>query len=165
MKKYLYKFAISMLLVPSVKAAPYFRLLDPAHPQLNAGTYVGVGKGGQTTGGVYLPLITHSQKDGYLLFKGEDWSLLGIGGSGNLNNFTLNIGPAFNLAPSIKSLLLAGLSAITAPGNYANLKSMLSPNPDAPSDVSISLGPTLSLSPQQNWKGSYATFLGAAFKF
>ncbi|MCX5785657.1 MAG: hypothetical protein NTX59_08200 [Elusimicrobia bacterium] len=129
--------AVFCFVVSMAQAAPYFRLIDMGHPQINAGTSIGANFVRQTT---MVALITHSPADGYFLIPGLDWTPLAAGGGFKAKAFHLSAGPSMNMLPAIKSTLAAFVDAVTAPDKYSNLKSLLTPASSANGDIVGALG-------------------------
>lgn len=93
-----------------------------------------------TTACTSVPIVTHSEKDGFLLIPGESWAPLTIGGAFGSTRPLLTFGPAANLTPTMKMFLLSMLNR-SAPDSFANLKSLLAPNPVSKGpDVTMNLG-------------------------
>lgn len=161
--------ALSMLVLqPTVaKAAPYFRLIDLAHPKVVGGAFVNVEDSGDSSLGTAVALVTHSVKDGCAVpsFVCMDWVPLSAGFSHNGGKTLLGLGTSVNLAPIFKATLLKGLVAVTGKGSYKGLKSSLGSVPIKGPDVTVSFGPTLLVSPTERWKGYFRMFCGAAWQF
>ena len=158
---------ILLLLLPSLAHASYFRPIDPSHPQLNAGAYVDVETPGNTAFGTAVALVTHAVRDGCALptLICEDWTPLAAGFSVNGGRFLIGVGPSFNLAPVVKSAILASVDAFTADNSYQGLKSSLGSVPISGPDVTMSFGPSWVLSPTENWKGYFRIFAGGMWRF
>ena len=156
-----------LVLVPSLAQAAYFRPIDPAHPQLNAGAYVDVEAPGNTSFGTVVALVTHSTRDGCALptIICEDWTPLAAGFAVNGGKFLFGIGPSVHLAPIIKAGLFKALVASTADESYSGLKNSLSSVSMKGPDLTMSMGPAYVLSPTENWKGYFRVFAGGMWKF
>lgn len=139
----------------------YFRLLDLAHPTLNAGTFLDLK--GNVAAGFEVAVITHSARDGYFILPGEDWTLLAVGFLTGPDK-AVAIGPSVNLSGPVKAVLLAGVNYL-APNDYANLKGILAPAQEGGRDVSLSLGPALVVKPFEGFRSYVRLFLGGAWKF
>jgi hypothetical protein len=174
MKK-LFLFAVAGMFVfnEQAQAAPYFRLIDPAHPAISAGVYADPTGKDLPSYGSSVALITHSTKDGSLLEAIQtDWSPLTIGGGYGGGQAFMAIGPSANLAPAVKSLAVKALDIVAA-GKYENLRQLLSPVPGGGPDINIAFGPALLLRPVEDghmlapglWKGRLRIFAGAAWRF
>jgi len=154
-------------------AGPYFKLLDVAHPQINAGVWVDP-TGGKPAFGSAVALVTHSIRDGSLLEMFQaDWSPLTIGGGYGDGEGFLALGPSANLSPAVKKLALQALDFVAA-GKYPNLRELLAPKPDGTgADINIAFGPAFLWRPVENgtclsldrWQGHITIFAGAAWHF
>lgn len=76
---------LSLALGVSASAAPYFRVIGrPGYVRQVTSEFCyvpGLPQGQTKQSCTSVPLIEHSQRDGYLLIPGEDWSPLTIGGA------------------------------------------------------------------------------------
>jgi hypothetical protein len=135
-----------MMMWCQVQAAPYFRLMDPAHPQTSAGAFFDLK--GHSDGGAILALITHAPADGCLIPAVCDgWAPLAIGGTmgQGLGGPSLAIGSSFNMLPITKAGLLALINAITNKSQFSNIKELLAPPALGLPDLAICIGPQYSL--------------------
>ena len=152
-------------------ASPYFRVMSHDatgfHPQINAGAFLDpFAIGTESGGGMMVPIVTHSPKDG-CFFPGltcEDWSPFGAGWSVSHGQATLAIGPAVNLTPIMRGGLLYTVNALASGDKLANLKGMLSPPAPGVPDVTISVAPLWAYDVLHN-HGYFRVFTGAALKF
>lgn len=157
--------ALLLCLPWSVSASPYFRLNGEQGKQANVGAFIDVNTGEKSTG-VTIPIVTHSSKDGYVLFEGEDWTPLMIGGGGNLSGgHFFAVGASANLVEPLKALIRKGLDKFSKLESYKNLRGLVAPVPAGEADISVSLGPCFVIEPAKDWKGSLKMFLGAAWRF
>lgn len=156
-----------ILLASTAQAAPYFRLLDLAKPQVSAGALVDPENSGNSSAASMLAVVSHSTRDGCLLpsVVCEDWTLLAVGVSANSGKTLLALGPSINVAPLAKALLLRGLNAVSAPETLPGVKESLGSVPLDRSDISVAFGPTWVLSPTENWKGAIRIFAGGSWRF
>lgn len=142
-------FAALVLLPTLANANPYFRLIDPAHPQPVFGAALDPKALWNTEAQSLIPAITHSPKDGCLLptIVCEDWTPIAVGASMNAGKITFAAAPLANVLPW-----------------------MLYPLPDkwkqaAPStSVTFSAGPEW-LYKQVTNKGYFRVFTGLALHF
>lgn len=140
-------------------ATPYFRIINPAHPQPVVGAMIDPQDLGQSEAASLLPLITHSTRDGCIFpsIICEDWTPLAVGASMNAGKITLNVAPLANVLPWVR----LGVSAIT-PDSWASVHRMLSENPDQ--SVTFSAGPVWQYRQETN-KGYFKVFTGLALHF
>lgn len=150
---------IIILIGSMASATPYFRLIDPSHPQPVLGALVDPTHLGNSEAASLLPLVTHSTKDGCLLpsIVCEDWSPLAVGGSMNAGKITFDIAPIANVLPWFKSAALA-----IAPSKWTGLIKVLSPSPDQ--SVTFSAGPVFEYSQAAN-HGYFKVFTGLKLSF
>lgn len=148
-----------LLLSSSALANPYFRFLDPSHPQPVLGALVDPANLGNSEATSLLPLVTHSPKDGCLLpsVVCEDWSPLAAGGSSNAGKYTLDVGPLFNVLPWVQSAALS-----LTPEKWSGLVKVLSTSQDQ--SVTFSAGPVFEYEQATN-KGYFKIFTGVALHF
>lgn len=141
-------------------ATPYFRLINPAHPQPVAGALLAPEALGQSAASALLPLLTHSPKDGCLLpsIVCEDWTPLAVGASINGGNITFDVAPLANILPWMQragqALVPSGWTAVREVVNY-------DPTGDA---VTFSAGPVWEYQQRTN-KGYFRIFTGLALHF
>lgn len=150
------RLALAALLALSARASfatPYFR--EPGiNGTLNLQTVASIDPTGKTAVETcdIVPLVYHSSSDGYLLIPGEDWVLVGAGGSFSIpGDPALDIGPSFNvLSPIVvEAFKIANKpvpTTITALGN------------------SLEVGPAWEFHPTEN-KGYFKIQAGLAWKF
>lgn len=148
-----------MLLASVASATPYFRLIDPSHPQPVVGALVDPVHLGNTSAASLLPLVTHSPKDGCILpsIVCESWSPLAVGGSMNAGKLTFDVGPIANVMPWAQSAALA-----VVPAKWQSLVKVLSPSADQ--SVTFSAGPMFEYS-QANNHGYFKIFTGLQLSF
>ena len=148
-----------LALATSSQASPYFRLIDPAHPQPVVGALVDPVHLGNTGAASLLPLVTHSPKDGCLLpsVVCESWSPLAGGGSMDAGKLTFDVGPIANVMPWAQSAALA-----VVPAKWQSLVKVLSPSADQ--SVTFSAGPMFEYSQASN-KGYIKVFTGVSLNF
>jgi len=180
MKRFIYMLAFAVAIVllfllalaEPLKASPYFRLINPAHPQVNAGVWADI-MGGKPDFGSSVAIITHSTKDGSLFETLQaDWALLTLGGGYGDGQAFMAAGPSANLAPAVKQFILKGLD-IVAPDRFHNVRSLLAPPPGSTPDITVSFGPQILFRPVENgvllgpdkYRGRFRFFLGSAWKF
>lgn len=144
--------------VPSF-ANPYFRPIDPAHPQPVAGALIAP-KLGDSEGAAMLPILTHSPNYGCLLPKVvcEAWTPLAVGGSLNAGKLTFDVAPLANVLPWMQSGLLA-----VVPSSWTGLRNILTPAPGS-QPVTFSAGPVWEYKQLTN-KGYFRVFSGLALHF
>lgn len=175
MKNLLIAVAVACLGI-NANAAPYFRVIDPNKPYKIVGAYVDPGNPGNTSFGTAIALVTHSTRDGCLFPKivCEDWSPLMVGPSYNAGRFQVNIGPAVNLAPIARNLIVILGDKTLSEQNASGLRSALTSVPlKRGAQASISFGPALNFAPIQHgivlplnqWQGRFRLFAGAALEF
>ena len=162
--------------VQPVEAAPYFRLVDPAHPRPLAGVYADPFGSEAPDAGVALPLVLHRAGEGGAIIRSiqVDWSPLALGAGRSAGGSAfLALGPIANLAPAVKGLALAGLDAL-APGGLPNLRHFLAPVPGSSGiDAAVSFGPAWQFKLVESgrwrdpdaWRGRLSVFFGAAIQF
>lgn len=151
--------ALLLALAVPAGATPYFRLVDPAHPQPVVGALVDPIHIGNSSAASLLPIFTHSTKDGCLLpsIVCEDWTPLAVGASLNAGKVTFDVAPLANVLPWFQSAALA-----VAPAKWTGLIKVLSPSADQ--SVTFSFGPVWEYSQLAN-KGSFKLFSGLALHF
>ncbi len=149
-----------MLLASAAHATPYFRLIDPAHPQPVIGALIAPEDIGNTEGASLLPLITHSPNDGCLLpsIVCEDWTPLAIGASMNAGNITFDVAPLANVLPWMQS---AGRAII--PSGWTTARSIAEYNSTG-DPLTFSAGPVWEYKQLTN-KGYFRVFCGLALHF
>lgn len=112
------KWALALLMVASSSyAGPYFRLIDPAHPQVGAGFLISPKNPLDTTAVSDVALVTHSVADGTIIpeswrgiFPPVAWTPLQVGFGGSLRgDATIAPGTSANIAPAVASLLMRGV--------------------------------------------------------
>lgn len=170
MKKLFLALAFASLCAARLQATPYFHFLhieDTSTYRANLGSYIDpTGKSSPEHGGE-VATIYHSKADGYLFLKGEDWSLLSLGGvvNGQLQS-KIAIGPQFNVLPIMGYLGSYAIGLISPTGSFKNLRATLEPTLTAPSgpDLSISVGPKFLYDPNGN-KGYFRIFIGGVLNF
>jgi len=144
------KLIIVMLIAASAQANPYFRPLDPAHPQPVVGALLAPEAMGQSEATTLLPLVTHSPKDGKILPIGENWTPLAVGASMNAGKVTFDVAPLFDLMPWMQQAIEAA-----AP---TTIRFVQDPS------VEISAGPVWEYRQIDN-KGYFRVFVGAKLNF
>lgn len=151
--------ALLVLVVAPAFATPYFRPIDPSHPQPVAGALIAP-KLGDSEGAALLPILTHSPKDGCLLpsVVCEDWTPLAVGGSLNAGKLTFDVAPLANVLPWMQSGLLA-----VVPSSWQGLRKILTPA-EGSAPVTFSAGPVWEYKQLTN-KGYFRVFSGLALHF
>lgn len=141
------------------QATPYFRLLDPKHPQPVVGALLAPEDLGQTGAASMLPLITHSPTDGCFLpsLVCEDWTPLSVGASANSGNFTFDVAPLANVLPWMQTAALA-----VTPSSWQGIQRILSSSLDR--SVTFSAGPVWEYQQAKN-KGFFRVFTGLSLHF
>lgn len=122
---------------PMQARAGYFKLIDPAHPNINSGFDIHGDSMKPTT---MLALVTHSAADGYFLIPGISWTPLAAGGGFKSGAFHVAAGPSLNVLPAVQNILSAVVTGITPEGEYTNLKSILKTGKTGGGDIVGSLG-------------------------
>ncbi len=150
-----------MLAAVNASAKPYFRVIDPAHPQPVVGALVDTIRPGQSQAASLLPIFTHSPADGCLLpsIVCEDWTPLAVGASMNAGKVTFDVAPLANLMPWMRT---AGQALI--PAGWTTARSLVDYTPTASDPLTISAGPVWEYSQLQN-RGSFKIFSGLALHF
>jgi hypothetical protein len=156
--------ALALLFVAtSAQAGPYFRVIDPAHPKIAAGACadpVNVGNSSQCS---LVSVVSHSHNDGFLLFPGEDWSLLGIGYALSGEQKALIGGPSVNLSAVPLDATTWAMQKLY-PGSAATLMLETAQKAAALSPLNVSFGPMWMYDPVAN-HGYFRLFCGAAWQF
>jgi len=149
-----------LVLAPAAHATPYFRPIDPAHPQPVAGALIAPAALGDSSGAALLPIFTHSPKDGCLLpsIVCEDWTPLAVGASLNAGKITFDVAPLANVLPWMQN----GLLAVT-PASWAWAQKILAPAAGG-EPVTFSAGPVWEYKQLTN-KGYFRVFTGLALHF
>lgn len=158
-------------------AAPYFRPIDPAAPQIGARLLLDPRAIKNSAGVSDIALVTHSTADGSIIpgaWRGiiapEDWTPLEIGGGGSFSgNGIIDAGASANIAPQ-----LAGILAKVGCSGAACLaiQSVMNSN-YAKSGLGFSAGPAWAaqivqngtLLPVDKWQGLFRLSVGASWKF
>lgn len=151
--------AAILLLASSVAMAnPYFRVIDPKHPQPVAGALIAP-KLGDSSAAALLPIFTHSPKDGCLLpnITCEDWTPFAVGASMNAGKMTFDVAPLANVLPWMTTGLLA-----VVPESWEGLRNILKPGDGVP--VTFSAGPVFEYQQRTN-KGYFRLFSGLSLHF
>lgn len=150
---------ISLFIASSANATPYFRLIDPSHPNPVLGALIDPLNIGNSEAASLLPLITHSPKDGCLLpsVVCEDWTPIAVGGSMNSGKLTFDIAPLSNVLPWFQSAALA-----IVPSKWTPLIKVLTPSQDQ--SITFSVGPVFEYS-QANNHGYFKVFTGLKLNF
>jgi len=170
--------ALLVMLLPSLSlASPYFRMINPKHPQVAAGALFDPAGLGKTQAVTSLALVTHSTKDGSIIpeklqpyFPPESWTPLQIGGGGNGGEYVATIGASANFLPIAQKWALHGIEKISKPESLTGLKEALVP---AAGSFSLAAGPAFAfvpirggvMLPVSEWKGLFRWYGGAAWKF
>lgn len=113
MKHYL--FALALICFGSTAHAnPYFRLINPSHPQVGAGFLISPKSPLDTTAITDIALVTHSIADGTIIpeswrsvFPPVAWTPLQLGFGGSLKGDAIIApGTSANIAPAVASILM-----------------------------------------------------------
>lgn len=146
------------LSVPS-SATPYFRFINPTHPQPVAGALIASDNLNQSEGAALLPLVTHSPNDGCLLpnIVCENWTPLAVGASMKSGNITLDVAPLANVLPWIQTA-----AQMVVPSSWQSVQKILSSSVDR--SVTFSAGPVWEYQQCTN-KGYFRLFSGLALNF
>lgn len=115
-KQTIFSLLLLLACIPA-SATPYFRPIDPNHPQVGAGFLISPKDPIKTMAVSDLALITHSTKDGTIipdnwqsLIPPESWVPLQIGLGGSFTgSATIAPGMSANLAPIVAANLLRGV--------------------------------------------------------
>lgn len=139
-------------------AAPYFRLIDLAHPQPVGGALLDPTSLGNSEAAALLPLVTHSPQDGCLTpsIVCADWSPLAVGASMNAGQVTLNVAPIANVLPWMQTLALKVI-----PESWAGTRAVFRKGDGG---VTFSAGPVWQYRQSTN-KGYFKVFTGLALHF
>lgn len=150
---------VILLAATRAQARPYFRPLDPSHPQPVAGALLDPSRLGDTSAASLLPLVTHSPADGCLLptVVCEDWTPLAVGAAMNAGKLTFDVAPLANVLPWMQSAALAII-----PAKYDAARRFFAPGPSGP--VTFSAGPVWEYS-QRDDRGRFKVFTGLALHF
>lgn len=154
------KILVALLLSPvPALASPYFRPIDPQHPQPIVGAAVNPAKLADSRAVTLLPIITHSPKDGCLMpsIVCEDWTPLAVGASLNAGKLTFDVAPLANILPWVQN----GLDAVL-PAGWTATRKILAPTPDAP--VTFAAGPMWEYRQLEN-KGYFLVVTALALHF
>lgn len=148
-----------VVLAGAAQASPYFRLIDPSHPQPVVGALLAPDNMGDTAAASLLPLVTHSPKDGCLFPKlvCEDWTPLAIGASVNAGKLTFDVAPLANVLPWVQAAAQAAM-----PEGYNSPVGWLKPSEGQA--VTFSAGPVWEYRQLTN-KGYFRVFTGVALHF
>lgn len=165
---------IASAICTQAKATPYFRLLDPAHPQVSAGVWSDPVHASPPVFGSAVAIITHKAGEGGAVIQSiqSDWSPLSIGGGYGGGEAFIAMGASANLSPVVKAFMLRGLDLVAA-GKYANVRQLLAPKPGDGPDINIAFGPQFLFMPIEagnavpvnRWRGRFVLFAGAAWEF
>ena len=159
-----------MFLAASANAVPYFDYfgepatkggkLDFSHPKLSLGSVIDpVNVGNSQQSGVLAVVYRKgkntdgSNKGDYIIFPGEDWTLLGVGYAASGQSADLVLGPSWNVLP-----VIGDLAETIVPHNS------LTPILTSQSKLNGSFGPAWVYSPTAN-KGYFRFFAGASWNF
>lgn len=149
------------LLAPSASYAnPYFRIIDPSHPQPVAGALLDVGDVQKSEAAALLPIVTHSPRDGCMFptIVCEDWTPLAVGASMNAGQLTLNVAPLANVLPWVYRA-----ASYLVPVNV-KIDYLIAHLNDAQPMVTFSAGPVWQYRQSTN-KGYFKLFTGLALHF
>lgn len=151
--------AAILFLAVSAQANPYFRLMNPSHPQMVAGALIDPSSLGNSEAASLLPIFTHSPADGCLFpsIVCEDWSPLAVGASMNAGKITLDVAPLANVLPWFQNAALAVI-----PDKWAGIRGVLAPTPG--NAVTFSAGPVFQYR-QANNHGYFKLFTGLSLHF
>lgn len=133
--KIIFRIAFVLVFVAPSYAGSYFRLIDPAHPQIGAGLLISPKAPLETVAVTDLALITHSTADGTIIPESwrsvlppESWVPLQVGFGGSFaGEATIAPGTSANLSPVIAAMLLRGVDSNSS-GWAKALKTALSGN-------------------------------------
>lgn len=149
------------LAVSSAHAAPYFRVINPAHPEPVVGALIDPAHIDESEATSLLPIFTHSPADGCLLpsIVCEEWTPLAVGASINSGKVTFDVAPLANVLPWMQN----GLAAVI-PAGWAWAHKVLAAGGDNTDPITFSAGPVWEYSQLRN-KGSFKIFTGLALHF
>lgn len=164
------KLAILFLLCAAPAKAAYFSVVGrPGYVRqvLQEACFQPNAKLGDTSACVSIPLVEHSQRDGYVLIPGEDWSPFVIGWAIRPGgNPMILMGANANLLPVIKSGVLYGLNAASEPESFTNMKALLAPPAQSTGpDVTVNVGAKWGLDLSGKAKGYFLLSVGPALTF
>lgn len=146
------------------QAKPYFRFIDPAHPQISMGVFHDMKDGGSPAG-ASLALITHSPSDGCII-PGvcTSWTPLSLGGTTDRNS--LAVGTSANILPVMRAFGKALLDLLTADTSFTNVKDILSDPKTGKPDITFAAGPQFALHKcGKDVCGFFPVFIGGAWNF
>lgn len=112
--------ALLLLGLPQVAhAVPYFKFIDPNHPQMSAGFLISPKAPLDTVGVIDLALVTHKAGDGSIIplswqsiIPPESWVPVQIGVGGSFRDeLTIAPGTSANVAPIIAANLMRSVDA------------------------------------------------------
>ena len=157
-----------LLLTPSlVFATPYFTYYgkggDFSHPQIAAGGCIDPINVGNSTQCSQLAALYHRSSDGYLLFKGEDWTLLGVGYAVSGQIARPIIGPSANLEPASLNLLDSVAQTLAPNSHFSDDIHAFATSPAG--NISGTFGPAWAPPLWRGQRGTLTIFAGASWKF
>ena len=164
MKKIVYVIAIIVSLCVSVKANPYFRLINPSHPQVSMGIYHNLADG-SSPAGASLALITHSPSDGCMI-PGvcDNWTPLAVGITSDRQS--LSAGPSANILPFMREFTSFLLDILTTATSFTNLKGYFADPKTGTPDITFAAGPQFAIHKcGKDVCGSFPIFFGGAWNF
>lgn len=151
--------AALMFLTVSANAGPYFRVIDPSHPQPVIGALLAPENVENSEAASLLPLITHSPADGcaFPSIVCADWTPLAVGASMTGGNVTFNVAPLMNVLPWMSAAATAIL-----PSDWYGAQGILRAEPY--NSITFSAGPVWQYRQATN-KGYLRVFTGLALHF
>lgn len=163
------KLLLGLMLLPcALQASPYFRVLhfdDPKTFHVSMGRYIDPANVNRSESGGQIAVVFHDHRDGYLFLKGEDYSLLSVGGVFNGAGSKIAMGPQFDVSEPLKALGLSALNYVSPRTSLIGIKQALAPAQDVGGmEVNLSMGPAFVFDPSAN-KGFFRIFLGGKLVF
>lgn len=166
MKNFLALFLV-VCLSGLASAGPYFRFVDPAHPQPVVGAFYSPSDGSAETGSL-LPIITHSPKDGCSIpsIVCEDWSPLALGFNKSGSAYVIDVAGGLDLVPLIQKFGTGLLDLVSGPAFAPGLRAILTPTvPGQEVDVRLSIWPSYRQGLSFKKAGVFRIFIGPQIFF
>jgi hypothetical protein len=158
-------FPVLAFAAPKPGSHPYARFYwdAPSSPHTSFGSCIDPVSIGNSSQCSELAVIFHDSRDGYLLFPGEDWTLLGVGYSVSGTGFRPIIGPSANFAPASWALLDKIISSLAPESSFYAAIHKLSSRP--PDSITGAYGPAWRPPLYPSDKGDLRLFAGISWVF